>query len=153
MKATEVRGEGIGLYLHLSPHLSYDLLCPRDELRSAMLPLFNSSFSIILPSIKYAAKQTVHSFCSETCVSRPSLLPVCPLSHKCLWREMFNNHPIVWKREMQVQLPIKSFYLLSQNHTSPSPFFISELLKQRDYASLIMYLQPWHSAWFIVVAQ
>lgn len=48
MKAAEVRGGGTGLCLHLSPPLAYGLLCPRDELRSAALSLFNPGFLLCL---------------------------------------------------------------------------------------------------------
>lgn len=78
-------------------------------------------FSIILPSINYAAKQNVHSFCSEIWVSRPSFLPCIFLATCASWRHRFDNHPIVWKREMQVQLPIKSSFKPKPNISESLP--------------------------------
>lgn len=149
----EVRAGGIGLYLHLSLQLPYDLLFPRDELRSAMLLLFNSGFllSFQVWNILQSRMYTPSALRSGS-VDPPFSLCIV-LATWASWRHMFDNHPIVWKREMQVQLPIKSSYLLNQSQTSLSPSLISELLKQRDCALLTLYPQLRHSAWFIVVAQ
>lgn len=69
-----------------------------------MLFLFNSGFLLCLRVFVFCfkcSKQNAHSFLRSGLVD-------LPFSHKCLWRHTLENNPIVWKREMQVLLPIES---------------------------------------------